>query len=94
MGLRTLRTRFLKGGAEPHPPQVIPVIPEPGADRVKGSYSNKYQNVIENIFNLMETFFWQMFNPISPGLWKYGNYPGGGPQHHPLENGFGASGDP
>ena len=34
MGLGTLRTRFLKGGAE-GPPRVIPVIPEPGADRVK-----------------------------------------------------------
>ena len=36
MGLRTLRTRFLKGGAEGPPPfRVIPVVPEPGADRVK-----------------------------------------------------------
>ena len=34
MGLRTLPTRFLKGGAE-GPPWVIPVLPEPGADRVK-----------------------------------------------------------
>ena len=33
-------------------------------------------------------------NPISPVLWKHGNYPWGGPQHHPLENGFGASVDP
>ena len=35
MGLRTLRTSFLKGGAEgPPPPRVIPVLPEHGADRV------------------------------------------------------------
>ena len=34
MGLRTLRTRFPKGGAEGHP-RVIPVPPEHGADRVK-----------------------------------------------------------
>ena len=50
MGLRTLRTRFPKGGAERHP-RVIPVLPEHGADRVKTNKLDDFQAI--HVLNYM-----------------------------------------
>ena len=52
MGLWTLRTRFLKGGTE-GPPRVIPVLPEPGADRVK---SNDVIQILRMMLKLTEFY--------------------------------------